>query len=116
MGAGAGYPASADHRDRRTDVANKIVDRVSRFDMTAGGVQKNPNGIMVDMIKIEQLGGNAFGEFLVNPAENHDRAGFQKFCHHRAGQATRLVLFVIIIFVIIGGRDWAVVGCHSGLR
>ena len=58
------------------------MDRVTRFDMTAGRVQKNADGVMIDMVEIEQLRGHSFGQLLVNSAEYHDRAGFQKFCHH----------------------------------
>ena len=99
MGAGAGYPAGSDHRDGRADIADQIVDRVARFDMAAGGIQENADGVMIDMVEIEELRRYAFGQFLVNAAENHDRARFQKFCHHGTRQAARLVLVVIVLIV-----------------
>ena len=79
--------------------------------MAARRIQENANGVVIDMIEIEQLRRHALRQLLVNAAENHDRAGFEKFRHHGAGQTTGLVLFVVLI---IGKRgDWAVVGYHS---
>jgi hypothetical protein len=70
---------------------------------------------MIDMVEIEELRRYAFGQFLVNAAENHDRARFQKFCHHGTRQAAGLVL-VVIVLIVERGKDWAVIGYHSGLR